>query len=148
LLLGVGAYLILAVVMWFGLGSLNLSRYRRLATEGVPVEATVTATECHNHGVVRYKFQADGHTFAGIGQPGAGNPSCDALKAGDQLAVWYVPADPTVNRPGDPTARLENEEASVWIASTIMPAFLVAIVVGVRILKRVVESQSTQQPVP
>ena len=125
LLLSLVAYLGLAAAVWFGLGRINLQNLRRLATEGVRADGTVTAPDCGNHATVRYTFEADGREISGVGQPGWGNPPCDQLRAGDRLEVWYIPAAPAVNRPGDPRPTLHNELVSVALAATVMPALLV-----------------------
>ena len=125
LLLSLVAYLGLAAAVGFCLGRINLQTLRRLSTEGVRAVGTVTAPDCGNHATVRYTFEADGREIAGVGQPGWGNPPCDQLRAGDRLEVWYVPAAPAVNRPGDPRPSLDNELVSVALAASVMPALLV-----------------------
>ena len=125
LLLGLVVYLGLAATVWFGMGRVNLPNLRRLAAEGVRADGVVTLPDCGNHGAVRYTFEADGRAIAGVGQPGWGNPPCDQLRAGDRLDVWYVPATPAVNRPGDPRPTLDNELVSVALAALGMPALVV-----------------------
>ena len=59
-LLVLTAYIALAAVLWFGLGSLNIPTYRRLAAESVQGEATITITTCEQHSTVSYTFDAGG----------------------------------------------------------------------------------------
>lgn len=124
LLWGLALYLGAVVVLGFALGSLNLPRFGRLASDGVQAQATVTTTDCRNHGVVRYKFEVNGQEVTGAGQPGWGNPPCEQLHAGDRLAVWYLPADPAVNLPGEPGPRLTNELVFVGVTAVGMPALV------------------------
>ena len=118
------AYLVLATAAWLGLGRLSLVPARGLADKGVMVEAIVTALDCGNHGTVRYSFMAGGRPFDGVGQPGEGNRPCEDLRVGDSLSVWYRPAAPELNSPGDPQVRLRNEQVSVALVAFLLPALL------------------------
>lgn len=124
LLWGLALYLGAVVALGCVLGSLNLPRFGRLASDGVQVQATVTTPECGNHGSVRYTFDVGGAEVTGAGQPGWGNPPCERLHAGDQLAVWYLPSDPAFNLPGQPGPRLTNEWVSVGMAAVGMPTLV------------------------
>ena len=128
LILCFAAYLCLANFVWFGLGSMNLPKLRRLTAEGVSVIGTVSFTDCGNHSSVQYWFEANGLVFGGKGIPGFDNPSCKQFQVGYRLSVWYVPADPEINTPGDPSYMLKNELISVGLAATMLPAVLVCMV--------------------
>ena len=127
LFLSLTAYVVLAVGIWFGLGRINVSYFRRLATEGTPTQATVQKTDCENHSSIHYSFEADRKTFTGMGLDGSGNPPCRSLRAGDRIIVWHIPDDPTINCPGDPRLRLDNERISVAMAAFMMPAIIVGV---------------------
>lgn len=148
LLLGLVAYLGLSPIVWCGLGRVNLPNLRRLTAEGVRADGTVTAPDCTNHAAVRYTFEADGREIAGVGQPGWGNPPCDQLRAGDRLDVWYLPAVPEVNRPGDPRPALDSELVSVGLASIVMPALLVGALTLADWRQRIKHSEPGTAPDP
>jgi Protein of unknown function (DUF3592) len=122
------AYVILAVVVCLAVGSFNVPRYRRLAQEGRPTRATVTGTECANHTVFSYRFAVGGVTYTGQGMAGFGTKECAQLRAGDRVLVYYVPANPEDNLPGDIHERLANEYISVVLAALFIPAILVGAV--------------------
>ena len=118
-------YLLLAAVVWFGLGGDNLPFFRRMAAEGVRADATVTATDCGKYGAFRYTFTtADGRAASGRGVPGTSNPPYSQLRPGEVVGVWYVPADPAVNSPGDPGRGLRNELITARLAAFGVPAVL------------------------
>ncbi|HEX4613595.1 MAG TPA: DUF3592 domain-containing protein [Urbifossiella sp.] len=145
-LLGIGAYAVFAAAIWFGIGSLNMPVYRRLADEGVPAEATVTEPTCENHATVRYAFRVDGRTFTGVGQPSAVGRDCADVRAGDRLEVWYVPADPGIHRLGAPGPNLRNEEVSVGLAAVGMPAFLVVVSGGAYLRRKAAATPGGRGP--
>lgn len=123
--LGLAFYLLLAAGVWFGLGSINRSFFRRLATDGVASPAVVTATNCGNHNLIRYTFQASDRTVAGQGV--SGDAPCHQLRPGDPITVWHLPGDPAVNWPAEPGSRLRNETTAVGLAAGTLPAALVGV---------------------
>jgi hypothetical protein len=122
-------YVTLAGVAWFGLGSLNLPRLRRLVAEGATTEAVITLPECENHSSVRYEFAADGRSVVARGLSPETIP-CRRIKVGDRFPVWYVPADPAVSTLREPQSALEKERASVCAAATVMPAIAIVVALG------------------
>ena len=72
-----------------------------------------------------YRFDLRGEGVGGHGGDGYGNPSCDTLKQGDSIMIYYLSSQPEINRPGDPKARLDNETMSIAMAALIFPAILV-----------------------
>ncbi|HEY1189869.1 MAG TPA: DUF3592 domain-containing protein [Gemmata sp.] len=130
------AYFVLVALLWFGIGSLNIPHYRRLAAEGVQTEATITGTTCEQHSVVSYTFAAgDGQVYVGRGLSGGDKP-CQDIRVGDRMPVWYIPADPTTSTLREPQAELENERLSVGCGAIFMPAWVLVIIFGARWIQR------------
>lgn len=122
------AYLLMAAGVWFGLGSLNLPRLRRLEAESVTTEGTIT-TPPGDHSAVSYTFKADGREVVGKGSSPDFRPSRGQVQVGDKVTVWYVPAEPTVNSLREPGRQLENERGSVGLVATVLPAFVLVFAV-------------------
>lgn len=118
------------VALAFGLiiGLFNLPKYKLLKDHGRRGYATVSATECDNHGTIIARFSVGGSYYSVQGSAGWGNPDCAALQVGDTVVVYYLPSDPEVCEPGDIRGRWTNEVISVvvgplWLA--LVPAFSV-----------------------
>ena len=122
------AYIGLAVLIGFLMGSFNLPEYFRLAREGRASSAIVTATDCGNHLNFSYKFAVGEAAYTGKGGAGFGTAACSELRPGDAVVVYYLPARPETNVPGDIRNRLENEVTSVLGAALLGPAFLIGLV--------------------
>lgn len=118
-------YAALAAAIWFALGSLNMPRFRRMAVEAVPTNGRITATDCQNHGTVRYAFEADGREATGAGLSPDDGPRCEDCRPGDRVTVWYIPADPTVSSLCEPQASLANETLTIGVAAFTCPGMLV-----------------------
>ena len=121
-------YVILASVLAVIVGHFNIPRYWRMLHDGYATHAIVVRTACDNHGSVYYRFEVSGREYAGVGNAGFGTPECDHLKAGDQIAVYYLPSDPSVSLPGQIRDRWDNELISVFLAITIFPALIISVV--------------------
>jgi len=118
-------YLALAIGIVLFLGSINWMTYYRLSNHGIWTKAIVTKTDCSNHMTFSYRFDFNGQGIDGFGGDGYGNPSCDTLKQGDSLLIYYLSSQPEINVPGDPKERLNNETISIAMAALIFPALLV-----------------------
>ena len=118
-------YLALAIGIVLFLGSINWMTYYRLSKQGIGTGAVVTKTNCSNHMTFSYRFDLSGQKIDGFGGDGYGNPSCDTLKQGDSLLIYYLSSQPEINVPGDPKERLNNETISIAMAALIFPALLV-----------------------
>ena len=121
-------YVILASVMAVIVGHFNIPRYWRMLNDGQATPAMVVRTACDNHGSVYYRFEVDGREYAGVGNAGFGTPECNHLKAGDQIAVYYLPSDPNVSLPGRIRDRWDNELISLFLATTIFPALIISLI--------------------
>ena len=118
-------YLVFAIAIALFLGSINWMTYYRLSKRGIGAEAMVTKTSCSNHMTFSYNFKLKGQSINGFGGDGYGNPSCDTLKEGDPLLIYYLSSQPEINVPGDPMQRLKNETISIMMAALFFPALLV-----------------------
>lgn len=72
----------------------NQNLYTRLERDGVVVSAVVTRTEPSNHGIVYYRFDADGRTNFSAAPADSPNPLVEQIKPGDHLHVVYDLRDP------------------------------------------------------
>jgi hypothetical protein len=129
-------YAALAAAVWFGLGSLNMPRFRRLAADAVPTNGRVTATDCPKHGTVHYAFDVDGREVTSAGLSPDDGRRCDELRPGDRVTVWYIPADPTASSLRDPQADLANETLSVGVVAAVFPVLPVGLLAAVLWLMR------------
>jgi hypothetical protein len=118
-------YLALAIAIVLFIGSINWMTYYRLSKQGIGTKAVVTKTNCSNHMTFSYRFDFNGQSIDGSGGDGYGNPSCDTLKQGDPVLIYYLSSQPEINVPGDPKERLNNETISIAMAALIFPALLV-----------------------
>lgn len=93
-----GTALTKILVLWFAgalaiaipLYRLNMPHYQRL-TRGVRGIGVVTALEPGNHQAVRYKFEAGGKDYFGVGRAGFGNPEFCSLSVRQTVIVYYDP---------------------------------------------------------
>jgi hypothetical protein len=120
-------YVMLAWVIGWALGTINLPQYQRLMQEDRSARARVTDTDCANHQAFSYTFAVGGVTYTGHGSAGFGTPPCPDLRAGDEVVVYYLPSQPETNLPGDIHQRLENEVTSVAFAALLLPMALIGI---------------------
>ncbi len=123
--------------------SSNQAFYARLERSGVVVSAVVTRTEPSNHGIVGYRFVADGQTHFAAAPADSPNPAVEQIKPGDRLHVVYDARDPKYSCACDPS---ELTRASDWWRRLIGGLFLgaiVALVLSVSI-KRTIDRRRAQ----
>ncbi len=118
-------YSAFAIAMALFLGRINWMTYYRLSKHGVETKAVVTKTSCSNHMTFSYRFDLNGQGIDGFGGDSYGNPSCDTLKQGDPVLIYYLSSHPEINAPGDPKQRLNNETNSIALAALVFTAFFV-----------------------
>ena len=75
----------------------------RLARDGRPVTATITAVRPDNHAGCSDEYRAQGRTLRGH------DCGCSRLGVGGTLQVTYLPDDPTFATNADPMGQLEFE---------------------------------------
>jgi hypothetical protein len=121
------------LLLWFVAASLialllyplNMPRLSPLATKGIQTCGTVTAFEPNNHQEVHYSFVANGKTYSGAQQGGAGDQqnalACAAGSSG--LVVYYLPETPEISCAGNPRSLCKNEVISIGLAMVILPLF-------------------------
>lgn len=105
--------------------SSNQALYTRLERHGVTVSAVVTRTEPSNHGIVYYRFAADGRTHSAADSADSPNPPVEQIKPGDRLHVVYDGRDPEYSCACDPR---ELAKASAWWRQLIGGLFLASII--------------------
>src|SRR5437016_1543104 len=108
-------WLVLAVVVAVGIGSLNWPSYRRLAVRGVLGQANVIELLPNSHSTVRYEYGVRGQTFQGQTQSWAPNPPLNQLRVGQAVVICYDPKHPETSVLGDPKPIFKNETISVTL---------------------------------
>ncbi len=119
-------WLVLAVVIAIGIGSLNWPSYRRMALRGISGQATVIELLPKIHNTLRYEYHVAGRAFQGQMQSWSPNPLLEQLAVGQSVIIYYDPEHPEVSVLGDPNPMLKNETISVALAALVVPTFLVA----------------------
>lgn len=84
-------------------------KHLRLAREGVPGTAVVTAKGLGARDAVHYTYWAGGELHSGVGRAGRGTPSFDRLDVDDDVLVFYAPAQPDLSTLGDPREHLRSQ---------------------------------------
>lgn len=73
----------------------RVDAYRKLVERHASTRATVTATDCKDHGKVLYTFVAGRKSYSGntywLDRP------CSKVRLGESVSINFDPADPTVN---------------------------------------------------
>jgi Protein of unknown function (DUF3592) len=118
-------WLVFAIAVTAGMGSLNWPTYRRLAARGVEGQAKVIELLPKIHDTVRYEYHVAGKTFEGQMTTWQPNPPTKQLSVGNSLTIYYDPDHPEISVPGDPKPILRNETISVLLAALVAPTFLV-----------------------
>lgn len=118
-------WLIIAVIVAFVVGSLNLPLLGRLVTDGVQAQATIVELTPKIHNTVRYEYQVGSQKFEGQGRSWRPNPPIDEIHVGQSLVIYYDPSNPSRSVLGDPKPMLTNEIISVGIAVLLIPTFIV-----------------------
>ena len=122
------------LVLWFAgalavtipLYRLNMPHYQDL-TRGVRGSGVVTALEPGNHQAVRYKFDAGGKTYSGVGRAGFGNPEFGGLSVGQTVIIYYDSNDPYESCAGIPAQLVKNEIPPILLAGVTFPAFALGV---------------------
>ena len=91
---GFGLWLLGALAIAIPLSRINLVQFYRLKQNGIRTSGVVTQLQPSNHQSVNYSFELAGKTYSNIGRAGFGNPEFCCLTVGQNLIVYYLPADP------------------------------------------------------
>lgn len=112
-------YLFLVALIFLALFSATNGRnHYVLSQNSVKTIGTISKTYCEHHQEFEYKFQINGKWFNGIGRAGV-DPTCEALRLGDSLDVFYIPDKPNININEEPRAAFQNELISDVIIACI-----------------------------
>jgi len=106
--------------------------WQRLVTRNATTTATVVSTDCSNHGSVTYSFNVDGHGYTNVSY--WIDRSCDKIKRGDPVLVYYDPVVPSTNTtmsPADALCHYQNQAAVPYFFA----AFLV-VVGGIQLVRK------------
>ena len=120
----VPAWILMAVAVAIGVGSLNWPTYRRMVMRGVSGQATVIELLPKNHNSLRYEYFVAGKPFRGQMQSWSPNPPLEQLAVGQSLAIYFDPNHPEVSVLGNPVAMLKNETICVGLAAILVPTCL------------------------
>ena len=120
------AYVVLACAFWLALSHLGpTEKYAQLARSGKPADAVVVRTDCANHATFIYRFEVDAHEFQSRDHSSSIGRSCDSLRPGEGVGIFYLPTEPSVSMVGNPRDALLGERIFVIAASLAMPGFIV-----------------------
>ena len=126
-----------AVLIVFGLSSLNWFKYNRIVNRGVLTQGTVLALLPNDHNTISYRYNVNGQNFKAQTQLWAPNPPMEKLAIGDSVVVYYDPVHPESSVLGDPKMILTNENISIAIAALMIPTILfISINISVRRSKK------------
>jgi hypothetical protein len=127
--------MIKSVLIWFSGASLIAIllvqgypiEYWELSHRSVSTRGVVTRLEPRNHQAVHYSFEVAGRSYERVGRAEFGNPQFGFLSVGQPVFVYYLPENPYVSCMGYPADLLKNEEVSIFLASFIMPIFVLVV---------------------
>ena len=125
--------LIKILMLWFvgalaiatPLYRLNMPHFLQLR-QGLRSNGVVTGLEPANHQAVRYKFDVSGNEYSGVGRAGYGNSEFCCLSVGQNVIVYYDPADPSKSCLGIPEKLIKNEIPPILLAGIVFPVFALA----------------------
>jgi len=102
-------------IVAIGLTSISnrIERLNLLRSSGRNISAVVTATECANHGSIRYRFDSSVGNVDAISNS-CGIP-CSSVKAGDRLSILFSQDDPSVNECGSIETKMSEQLTSVYM---------------------------------
>jgi len=124
---GFGLWLLGALAIAIPISQINLVRFYRLKQNGIRTSGVVTQLQPSNHQSVYYSFEVAGKTYSNIGRAGFGNPEFCCLTVGQNLIVYYLPADPWISCSGIPDQLIENEVPPIVLAGLIFPLFAMTV---------------------
>ena len=88
------------------------------------------------------EYHVAGRSFHGQTQPSMPNPPLEQLTIGQPVVVFYDPEKPEDSVLGDPKPILQNETISVLLGATIIPIFLIAILLGKTSRTKAIQAQA------
>lgn len=120
-------WLILAILVVVGLGSLNWPTLHHLALHGVPATGVVVELLPDIHDTVRYRYKVKGQTFEGQRSSWPPNPPSEKLHVGQQVVIYFDPHQPEKSVLGEPKPMLDNECISIALSAIMVPSFIVVV---------------------
>jgi hypothetical protein len=119
------AWLCLTVLVFLGLGSINLPRLREISRHPVATDAIITAIDCANHASVYHTFVAGSHNYMGRTSQGR---NCMSSKKGDVLRIYYSELAPDLSVAADPDQTFLEEIVFVGLAAFFFSAAIMFLV--------------------
>jgi hypothetical protein len=118
-------WIILALIIAVGLGSLNMPKFWRRTKHASQCQGTVTEVTVVYHNTVCYKYTVNNRVYTGQTQTGFPNPEPGNLRSGDALVVFFDPDTPSISVLEAPDTLLKNEIISWGLAAVVFPSFIV-----------------------
>jgi hypothetical protein len=117
-------WLILALIIAAGLGSLNTPTFWRLTKHAGHCQGAVTEVTADYHNTVRYQYTVNNRVYTGQTHTGTPNPAVEKLRSGDSLVVFFDPDDASTSVLQAPAVLLKNEIISWGSASLVIPSII------------------------
>jgi hypothetical protein len=105
----------------------DLSRYIRLAHDGVPTTARVTGANCNDHGSVYYSYTWQGTTYH---RGDIAGEICGSARSGDPIRIWILPSDAHVESMSEPKSGLLNDLLFLFLSTGLLTLGLNAAIRG------------------
>ena len=114
-------WLVGAVLIAVGIGSINIPLLYPLVRRGVPTCGTITRREPANHNSVHYSYEVNGKTYTGVQQGGVGDQSTAYSTDCVGYVVYYLPQNPQRSCIGQPGLMLTNDIVPITLAMLSFP---------------------------
>jgi hypothetical protein len=102
--------------------SQQLQPWEEMQQRYATTQAIITGTRCEDHHNVSYEFRVSGRIHVGKAY-GIGR-SCEAIRPGDLVLVYYHPGMPGINSTKTPEEAYEHHKAQAY-----MPLYFAAFIV-------------------
>lgn len=114
-------FAVAASIAWFVLLKVSACDWlSKLLDGGVWTSATVLGPDCNNHNGVWLAFEVDGKTYKTSVRASDIDRDCHGFKSGEQIALIYLPGDPTINTIGAPASQLESNRRGFGICAILI----------------------------
>ena len=118
-------WMVCAVAIVFGYGSIRWLTFSRLAAHGVRTQGMVTGSDSKSGHFINYQYTVDGQTIHAQGLLGPPNSHVNLLQVDQPVTLTYNPLQPSESVPGDPYPALVNETLFIIAAAILGPTFVV-----------------------
>jgi hypothetical protein len=115
-------WLLLAILIFVGLGSINLPKLFAIASDFGLAEGSVLSTECSNHATVHCEYRVADRSYEGGEHLG---DRCENLKQGDRLQIYYARSSPELSEAREPHGALVGELAAIGAAAIFLSPLII-----------------------